>query len=102
MSEYNLKQPTDFNIRELTIVTNRGPFDLRGMFQELNIYDSILSPCITGNILIVDALGLSEALLFDGTEILLVDIEKGNGLKPLKKRFRVFSQKNRKNSSWQS
>ena len=96
MSEYNLKQPTDFNIRELTIVTNRGPFDLRGMFQELNIYDSILSPCITGNILIVDALGLSEALLFDGTEILLVDIEKGDGLKPLKKRFRVFSQKNRK------
>ena len=95
MSEYNLKQATDFDIRELTIVTNRGPFDLRGMFQELNIFDSVLSPCMTGNLLIVDSLGLSESLLLDGTEILLIDIEKGDGLEPLKKRFRVFSQKNR-------
>lgn len=96
MSEYNLNQTTDFNLKELTLVTNRGSFDIRGMFQELNIYDNVLSPCITGNIMIVDALGLSESLLLDGTETLLVEVEKAEGLTPLKKSFRVFSQKNRK------
>lgn len=97
MSEFNLSQSTDFSINELTIVSKYGKIDIAAMFEEINIYDSIFSTCVTGNIVITDAIGLSDMLLFDGTEILLVDIDKGGDFFPLKRSFRIYKQSNRKN-----
>jgi hypothetical protein len=97
MSDFNLKQPTDFRINELTLVTKGGKIELREIFEEINIYESMLTPCISGDIIINDAIGLSSKLLIDGTEIILIDIDKGEGLFRLKRAFRVYKQTDRKN-----
>ena len=96
MAEFNLIQSTDFKIKELVIVSKYGKIDISSMFEEINIYDSVFSTCVTGNIIITDAIGLSDMLLFDGTEILLVDIDKGGDFFPLKRSFRIYKQSNRK------
>ena len=36
-----LYQSTQYTIQELTLVTKIGDYDVSGMFQELNIFDSI-------------------------------------------------------------
>jgi hypothetical protein len=89
-----IQQSTDFNINELSILSKGGKkIDVREMFEELNLYDSILTPVRSGNILIRDTQGLSEILSFDGTEYLVVNIEK-NDNSPLQftAAFRIYKQ----------
>ena len=71
-----VKKSTQFEIRELTLVIKGGSIDITQIFEEINLYDSLFLPVISGNILIRDAIGLSGKLLFDGSEVLLVDIVK--------------------------
>jgi uncharacterized protein Smg (DUF494 family) len=97
MSEFNLQQSTDYSVNELAIVSKFGKVDIKGMFEEINIFDSMLAPCITGSIVILDAIGLSDQLLFDGTEILLIDVDKGENYFSLKRSFRIYKQSNRQN-----
>jgi hypothetical protein len=97
MSDFNLKQATDFKINELAIVSKFGKYDVREMFEEINIFDGLLTPCISGNIIIKDAVGLSSALLLDGSELLLIDIDKGDGYFNFKRAFRVYKQTDRIN-----
>ena len=65
----SLSQTTQFQINELAIVTKGGKLDIQNLFDELNIFDSILQPCMSGNVLITDAIGLSSKLLLDGRGI---------------------------------
>ena len=67
----NIRQSTDFRINELCLLTKGGKVKLNEVYEEINIYESMLAPCISGNILIRDAVGLTSKLLFDGTESLL-------------------------------
>lgn len=97
MNDFNLIQPTDFIINELALVTKAGKISLRDIYEEINIHESMLSPCISGSIIINDAIGLSSKLLMDGTEVLLVDIDKGAGLFRMKRAFRVYKQTDRRN-----
>jgi len=96
-SSFNVRQATDFRINELCLITKGGKIELNDIFEEINIYESMLAPCISGNILINDAIGLTSKLLFDGTEILLFDIDKGEGLFRMRRAFRVYKQTDRKN-----
>ena len=96
MNDFNLIQPTDFNINELALVTKGGKISLRDIYEEINIHESMLAPCISGSIIINDAIGLSSKLLLDGTEILLIDIDKGAGLFRMKRSFRVYKQTDRR------
>jgi hypothetical protein len=98
----NIKQSTDFRINELCLLTKGGKVKLNEIYEEINIYESMLAPCISGNILIRDAVGLTSKLLFDGTESLLIDIDKGEGLFGMKRLFRIYSQTNRTNINQQS
>lgn len=50
--------------------------DIRGLFQELNIYENMFYPCITGSILIHDGIGLNRKARFDGTEYIFINITK--------------------------
>lgn len=91
-----------FLIKELSLVYKQKKLDISGLFQELNIYDSILLPCMHGNIVILDTNGLTEQLSLDGSENLIVNIQKNEYGNPddvltFKKVFRVFKQTNRKN-----
>ena len=89
--------PSKFSLNELAIVTKTGKLDISKLFQELNIFDSILSPVMTGAVVIIDSIGLSAKLLFDGSEVLLVNIGKDTDSEAfrLKKAFRIYRQTNR-------
>ena len=88
-----------FIVNELSIVTKSGKLDISGLYEELNIFDSILLPVINGNILITDSVGLSAKLIFDGSESILIDLSKSQGSNVLnyKKAFRVYKQSDREN-----
>ena len=88
-----------FIVNELSIVTKSGKLDISGLYEELNIFDSILLPVISGSILISDSIGLSAKLIFDGSESILIDLSKSQGSNVLnyKKAFRVYKQSDREN-----
>jgi hypothetical protein len=95
---FEVKSSTQFKINEIVIVTKAGPIEISKLFEEINIFDSILMPVMSGNILIKDSIGLSGKLLFDGSESILIDIVKSENseVASFKKAFRIFKQSNRK------
>jgi hypothetical protein len=97
MSDVTLRQSTQFVIKELSIITKAGDLDISGLFEELNIFDNLLNPCMSGSILIRDAIGLSEKFMFDGSEILKVKINKSvdSDVAQIDKLFRIYKQSNR-------
>jgi hypothetical protein len=97
MSDVSILQSTQYTVKKdgLSLVTKIGIIDLTGMFEELNIFDSIFNPCMTGTILIRDAKGLSNKLSFDGSEILLIEMGKTENQAIIKKSFRVYKQSSR-------
>lgn len=99
MNDFNLRQSTDYQLNELTLVTKGGKIDIRQMFEEINIYESMLTPCISGDIIINDAIGLSSQLLIDGSEMILINLDKGGGLFGFKRAFRIYKQMDRKNNN---
>jgi len=98
MSDVDILQSIQYTVKKngLSLVTKLGVIDLTGMFEELNIFDSIFNPCMTGTILIRDTKALSSKLSFDGSEILLVDMGKTENEATIKKSFRVYKQSSRK------
>jgi len=96
---FQLKQTTQFEIKKLAIVSKFGTFDISSIFVELNVFDSILMPCMSGNIAVKDSIGLSKRLLFDGSDYLIVNISKfgENSTTNISKNFRIYKQTDRKN-----
>lgn len=82
----------DFKINKLTLTARDGENDITNMFAEINIYDSIFSPCMTGKIIIVDASGLFKEMHLDGSEVLTIDMEKRDCTATIKKNFRIYKQ----------
>jgi hypothetical protein len=84
-----------YNIKKLVLLTKAGPIDITKIFDSINIYDSIFSPCMSGNILISDAIGLTREMHLDGSESIDIEIEKKDCVAKIKKRFRVYADKPR-------
>ena len=101
---FEVKKSTQFKVNELVIVTKAGRIDITKIYEEINIFDSLLVPVINGTILIKDAIGLSGKLLFDGSESILIDITKDENseIANLKKAFRIYRQSDRVNDSQNS
>jgi hypothetical protein len=95
---FAVQKSTQFKINELVVVTKAGSIDVSGIYEEINLYDSILMPVMSGTILIRDSVGLSGKLLFDGSETILIDIAKDNksDIAGFKKAFRIYKQSDRK------
>ena len=52
------KKSTQFVVKELKIVTKGGiDIDIKNIFVEINIFDTILFPVMSGKLLINDSLG---------------------------------------------
>lgn len=99
MDSINLAESLQFKITKLSLISTRfGGIDLSNIYQEINIYDSIFTPCINGDILILDAIGIINKLNLDGSEILEVEISKDNETTDTlyKKRFRIYKVSDRK------
>lgn len=94
----DINNSNQFKVNELIIVTKAGKIDITSLYEEINIFDSILMPVMSGNILVRDAVGLSSTLLFDGSESVLMDISKFNDeTAAFKKAFRIYKQSDRTN-----
>lgn len=98
---FSIRESGQFAVEELIIQSKVGPIDISSIYEEINIFDSLFLPVITGNILIVDAKNVSSELLFDGSESLLMTISKSEGseIAQFKKAFRIYKQTNRSNIS---
>jgi hypothetical protein len=96
-----ISQSTQFLIKTLSITSFDGntKYDIKGLFEELNIHDSLMTPVMSGSVLIRDAIGLSNKIKFDGSEYIDIDIvkdsEQNNNL-VFKKRFIIYKQSDRK------
>ena len=99
-----LKKSTQFTVNELVIVTKAGKIDVSKIYEEINIFDSMFSPVMSGNIIIRDSVGLSGKLFFDGSESLLIDIvkDKNSDVAGFKKSFRIYKQSDRSNENQNS
>lgn len=96
MSDSKILNNAQFKIKKLVIVSKIGPLDVSGLFEELNIYDCVFTPCITGNILIKDSIGLTNKLAFDGSEVLVIEMGKTETDAIFRKSFRIYKQSERK------
>lgn len=95
MANKKLAQSTDYVIKELSIVTRNSKIDISGLFEEINLYDNLLTPVRSGNILIIDAINLTQNLLLDGTEYLIIKAEKAENLLPFSGFYKIYKQSNR-------
>jgi hypothetical protein len=97
----NVKDSQQFKINELVIVTKVGNIDISSIYEEINIFDSLFMPVMSGKILIKDSIGLSGKLVFDGSESLLIDIVKdeNSNILNFKKAFRIYKQTDRINDN---
>lgn len=98
---FTITDSTQFRIKDIAIITKGSPqpIDITSLYEELNIFDSLFLPVISGNILITDSLGLSDKLAFDGSEVLAINIEKSSDeeIASFKKSFRIYKQTDRRN-----
>jgi hypothetical protein len=95
----NLSQSNQFTIRKLILITKFGNIDIVGVYQEINIYDGMFMPCMRGEIVIRDAIGLTSKLSLDGSEYIQIEISKSDESGPtlFNKTFRIYKQSNREN-----
>lgn len=95
-----LHNSTQFKIKEIKIVNKYGQeADVSEIYEELNIYDSMFSPVMSGSITITDSVAMSADLKFDGAEAILIHIIKDESIPVMnfKKAFRIYKQKDRQN-----
>ena len=96
----SLLKSTQFFLDELVIVTKGGKIDIKNIYGEINIFDTMFLSVMSGNIVINDAIGLSSKLLFDGSESLLITVkkDKDSDILNFKKAFRIYKQTERQSS----
>jgi len=92
----NLESTLQYEINTLNLVTHAGTYDLRSIFTELNIFDHILQPCMSGNILLMDAQSINSNFVLDGSEFIEIDIGKEGDNFRIQKAFKVYKQTDRK------
>lgn len=83
----------EFKVKKLEIVTKTNQsIDITNIYQEIIFYDSMFSPCMSGKVIIHDSNGISNAFYFDGTETLVVDMEKVDCTAKLKRNYVIYSK----------
>lgn len=87
-----IQQSTQVKINSITL---KSPYasdvPLTSLFQELNLYDSIFSPCRTASIVIGDSIGLINKLILNGSETIEIDIAKSENYNTEQYKFRIYS-----------
>lgn len=77
MSETGTTRSTEFQIRELSISSSKTQrHDISGIYQELNLYENMFTPCMSGNVLISDSVDFLNKLKMDGDETINIYLEK--------------------------
>jgi len=106
---YNItaEQSTKFVIKQLYVIApDNSRYDLSSVYQELNLFDNLFMPCVSGNIQVTDAVDFGGKLqLFKGNRKLKIVIDKSNEYVPglrYEKEFIIYKHTNLKNLNMSS
>lgn len=95
--EEGVQFATDYRLVAASIISSKGSVsDLRLNFDEINIYEDILSPVITGNIILHDSTDIINTLSITGFEYLTLEFEKPSSSEKYSKVFRIYKLTDRK------
>ena len=75
------------------------------IFDELNLFDNMLTPCMSGNILVTDATNIKDKLKLNGNEFIKITIDKGENnptFFKFEKLFRIYKITNERNVNFTS
>lgn len=90
-TEDGLVQSSDYHLRSLFLITSDAQtVDLIPFTVELNLYEDIFSPTMSGTIVIGDALDIISNYKIHGNEFLNLVVDKPGLDKPITKIFRVY------------
>lgn len=90
--------PQDFSLDSCKIITAlNAPLEMRNMVVEINYFEDLYAPTITGQLLINDSSGYLNKFYFSGNEFLVLKFSKpGSNLHKIEKVFRIFGVSGRK------
>jgi hypothetical protein len=67
---------TEYQLNELVLITHIGEqVSLRSIFVTISVYEDIFSPCLTGNVRVIDSSGLFDNLPIIGEEQIRLSFE---------------------------
>jgi hypothetical protein len=102
-TESNINSTLQSFVKEMAIILPRGkPLDLTSYFSELNFYESMFTPCSSGNVLITEGSGLLEKIDFKGNYSIRFKLQKSeedNNFFEFYKEFKIYNITNRQNVS---
>jgi len=96
----SFKSTTQFKIERLElIISSNQRISIDALFSELNLYDNLFTPCVSGNILITDTLALVDQLKLNGDEKIYIRISKDEDQEDFRyeKEFVIYSLTNKTN-----
>lgn len=98
-----INQAIDFRLDDATLIGSSGrSVDIRPLIEELNIYEDIFSPCITGNFIVTDSNNLINKLPLAGFEYVSLSFTKPSQKISFSKIFRIYKITDRKQNSDQN
>lgn len=90
-NEPGMVHPYQYQLKKLILHTSDGlPLDISRNFFELNLFEDIFSPCMTGSVRVTDGNDLISNFMFHGNEFIEIEIDKPSLEQPIKKFFRVY------------
>jgi hypothetical protein len=99
MTQEILQAPGQIELNEITLVSfNKGlSISLLDYFVEINLYESIFSPVVTGSIMLSDSRNLTSLFPLVGDEYLFINVKTPSltDTYSIYKTFRIFSLENK-------
>jgi hypothetical protein len=90
-------------VKEMSMILPSGEtINLTTVFSELNFYESMFTPCRSGNVLITEALGLYDKINIQGNITLRFKLQKSKddiNFFEFYKEFKIYKVSNRQNTS---
>lgn len=99
--EESLIRASDVRVEEVTItnIENGTTVDLSNFMVELNLFEDIFAPCMSGTIVIVDSMNLITDLPIIGTELITIKVRtptlEDHPSNIIEKTFQLYSIENR-------
>lgn len=92
--------PGEIKVNGVHIINSRGKrVDVTLLMSQLDIYEDITAPFITGRLFLSDSLALGEILPLFGEELLVLDLESPFTNFKLNKTFFIYKMEGRENAS---
>lgn len=85
----------DVELNELQIISLNKSYDIQPYFMELNLYEDMFSPSMSGEIVVADPIGMMKNLPIIGEEYLTLDFNTSGMEAKIRKTFRIYKVEKR-------